>query len=110
MDDFLLEGISAGLGTADHLDHLGVLLSASGLQRCYGFLCHGSDCLMSLLDLFVNGVLAQHRVVFLHLNPLRGILPVLRGDVPGSTRNARGFVLCAFENHLYAVAFLRHLT
>lgn len=65
---------------------------------------------LSLFDLFVEGVLAQHRVVLLQFDAIRGVLPVLGGDVSGSSGHARILMLGAFQNHLYTVAFFGHLS
>jgi len=50
---------------------------------------------LSLFYLFVDGVLAQHRVVLLNFDTIRRVLPVLRGDVAGRSGHARILVLGA---------------
>jgi len=65
---------------------------------------------LSLFNLFVEGVLAQHRVVLFNFDAIRCVLPVLGRDVAGRSGHARILVLGAFQNHLYAVAFLGHLS
>lgn len=47
----------------------------------------------------------QNGVVFLQLHTVRGILPVLLGDVPACPRHATGFVFRALEDDLEPVAF-----
>ena len=61
-----------------------------------------------LLDLFVQSVTTQDRIELFDLHSVGSVLPVLRGDVARRAWHARVFVLCALQNHLYAVAFLRH--
>ena len=61
-----------------------------------------------LLDLFVQSITTQDWVELFDLHSVGSVLPVLRGDVARRAWHARVFVLCAFQNHLYAVAFLRH--
>ena len=63
---------------------------------------------MRLLDLFVQSVTTQDRIELFDLHSVGSVLPVLRGDVARRAWHARVFVLCALQNHLYAVAFLRH--
>ncbi len=65
---------------------------------------------LSLFNLFVEGVLAQHRVVLLQFDTIRSILPVLSRDVAGCSGHARTLVLGALQYHLYAVASLGHLS
>jgi len=50
---------------------------------------------LSLFNLFVEGVLAQHRVVLFNFDSIRRILPVLRCDVAGRSGHARVLVLGA---------------
>jgi len=50
---------------------------------------------LSLFYLFVDGVLAQHRVVLLNFDTIRRVLPVLRGDVARRSWHARVLVLGA---------------
>ena len=59
-----------------------------------------------LLDLFMNGHLPKDGVVFLQLHTLGRILPVLGGDVTGSTRLACCLVFGTLQDHLNAVPFL----
>ena len=65
---------------------------------------------LSLFNLFVEGVLTQHRVELFQFDAIRSILPVLGRDVAGGSGHARILVLGALQNHLYAVAFLGHLS
>ena len=56
----------------------------------------------------MHRVLAKHRVEFFDLHAIWSVLAILRRDVTRCTGHARIFVLCAFQNHLNAVSFLRH--
>ena len=58
----------------------------------------------------MEGVLAQHRVELLYFNAIGSILPILCCDISRRSRHARILMFCAFENDLYAVAFLGHLS
>ena len=66
--------------------------------------------LLRLFYLFVEGVLAQHRVEFLDFDAIGSILPIFCRDVTRRSGHARILMFCAFENDLYAVAFLGHLS
>ena len=58
----------------------------------------------------MEGVLAQHRVEFLDFDAIGSILPIFCRDVTRRSGHARILMFCAFENDLYAVAFLGHLS
>ena len=51
----------------------------------------------------------EDRVEFLQFHPVRRVLLVLGGDIPGSSGHTGLLVLGALEDHLYSVAFLCHL-
>lgn len=65
---------------------------------------------MKSLDFAVHGVLPHDRIVLLEFDATRRVFAVLLSDVAGSTGQAAGLMLCAFEDHLKAVplAFLCH--
>lgn len=65
---------------------------------------------MLLLDLFVNRLLFQNRVILFLLDTVWSVLLVLRCDVTRSSRHSAVFVLCAFEDNLDAIAFLSHFS
>ena len=48
------------------------------------------------------------RVELFQFNTLGSILLVFGGNVPAGAVEAAGFVLCAFQDHLNAVAFFSH--
>lgn len=52
-DDILFEGISIGLGRANHTNHFCVALTGAGFQGCNNFFCHSSLSPI-LFDFFVN--------------------------------------------------------
>jgi len=56
-----------------------------------------------LLDLLVECVFLQHRVVLLQLDTLSSILPVLGSDVTAHAGLTGSLVLSALEDHLYSV-------
>ena len=96
------KGISPGLGRLDHLDGLGQPFGRS-LKGCYGFLSH-----VLLFYLFVSGHTLEDGVEFFQFHPVGRVLFVLGGDVPGGAGHPRPFVLGAFQDNLYSVAFLCH--
>ena len=61
---------------------------------------------LSLFNLFVEGVLAQHRVVLLQFDSIRSILPVLGRDVAGRSGHARILVLGALKITCTRLPFL----
>lgn len=63
---------------------------------------------MRLLNLFVNRMLLQDRVVFFQLKPLRSVFAVLSGDVPAHSGHPAVLMLGAFQNYLHPVTFLCH--
>ena len=56
----------------------------------------------------MNSHFLKDRVEFLQFEPVRAILFIFRGDIPRGTRLARVFMLRAFQNNLYPIAFLCH--
>lgn len=82
---------------------------AASLRRSAAMLLSSLPWL-SLFNLLVEGVLAQHRVKLLNFNTIGSILPILCRDISRRSRHARILMFCAFENDLYAVAFLGHLS
>ena len=56
----------------------------------------------------MHRVTAKDWVELFDLHAVWSVLSVLRGDVTRRPWHARLFVLCAFQNHLNSVAFLRH--
>jgi hypothetical protein len=113
VNDLFLEGISTCLGRFHHLDHLGKVFSFTALECRNYFLCHGRIFLcaagaLQLLDLLVSGYLLEDRVVLLQLYPVRTVLLVLGGDIPGCSMHTAVLVLGALEDHLDSVTFLSH--
>ena len=64
--------------------------------------------MVGLFNFFMNGVLLQVRVVFLQLDPFRGVFLILGTDVTAGTRNTGRFLLRALQNYLYPASFLCH--
>ena len=104
-DDVFLEGISIGLGRANHADDFGVALTRSSLKCCNNFLCHRSLSPL-LFDFFVNGHFLQVRIVLLELQTLRGIFLVLGGDVTAHAGDTAVFLLGALEDNLHSCVFI----
>ena len=53
----------------------------------------------------MNGNPFQDGVKFFQFHPIRGVLPVLLGDIPAGTWHATCFVLSAFHDYLNPIAF-----
>jgi hypothetical protein len=58
----------------------------------------------------VYGNFFQYRIKLFQLQTLGGVLPVFGGNVAGSPGHATVFVLSAFHDYLYAIAFLCHMS
>jgi hypothetical protein len=56
----------------------------------------------------MNGYLPEYRVVLFKLQALGGILFIFGGNVAGSARHARSFMLGAFHDYLYPVSSFCH--
>jgi hypothetical protein len=117
--DLFPEIVRSGLWRLHHLYHLGEIVSFSGFERCYYFLCHlvfvftGYRCLLPavgswLLNFLVECHAAKDRIEFLQLYPFAGVLLVLGSDITGSSRLAAVFVLGALQYHLYPIASFCH--
>ena len=65
---------------------------------------------MLLLDLLVNGVALEVRVVLLEFHALARVLLVLGRDIPGNAGNTAFSLFGAFEDDLNPVAFLCHIS
>lgn len=58
-----------------------------------------------LLDFFVNSHFLEPWIELTKFDTLWSVLTIFLGDVTRHTWHTRGFVLCAFQNHLDAIAF-----
>src|SRR5690606_21343512 len=61
-----------------------------------------------LLDFLMYGHTLEDRIEFLDLHPLRRVLLVLGGNVPGRTCHPGFLVLGALQNNLNPISFLGH--
>lgn len=103
-NDVLLEGVSIGLGRANHTDNLSVALTGVGFQGCNNFFCHMSLSPI-LFDFFMNSHFLQVRIVLLELQTFGSILFILSGDVTAHARNTTGLLLGALEDNLHSSVF-----
>ena len=135
MHDHFLESVCAGLGAADSLDHLGIVLCFGGLLRVlfnrrFCCFCHREWKIVELrlkivadrrrrkriyhlrskilLDFFMERIALEGSVELLQLDALRRILFVLGADVTAGSGYTCSFLLGAFHDYLNPASFLCH--
>ena len=105
VDDVLFEGIGSCFGIFDALDDFyevatAAFLAALGDSYVFRYFCHG------LLDFSVNSMSTQIGIVLAQLKAFGRVFLVLGRVIAGYTGHTSSFLLGAFEDDLYPIAFI----
>ena len=102
MNDLFLKLVGTCFTGFCHFNAFGKQFARSCLECCNNLLCH----IISLLLYFLmNCMSLQDGIIFLPLKPVRGILPVLCSNIPGSPWFAALLVFRTLQNNLQSVPF-----